>query len=81
MKYKVKVSNWYLGKLPNGKLPVKMDAKGTKIELIGRGDEVITENIQGLENDPRYIIEPVRPGRRRMIPPKEEKEESLTEEV
>jgi len=62
MKYKVKVSEWYLKNRPspNAKLPVKLDSSGKKIKLIGEGDEVITGNIQGIENDPRFVIEKVK---------------------
>lgn len=52
-KYKVKVTKWFLDRMSNGKLPVKVK---DKTELIGKGDEVITDNIQGIEDDPRYDI-------------------------
>lgn len=59
MKYKVKLSDWYLQR-SDAKLPVKTDfsIKGNII-LIGKNDEAITENIQGIENDPRFIIEKI----------------------
>jgi len=63
MKYKVKVTDWYLKRLPDGKLPVRV---GNKVELIGKGDEVITENIQGLEGDPRYNVEEIKAEKRKI---------------
>ena len=72
MKYKVKVSKWFLENKsnPDAKLPVKVNGK---IELIGKPeDEVITDNIQGIENDPRFIIEPIKKEKK-----KEEKPEKI----
>lgn len=56
-KYKVKLTEWYLKRMPDGKLPVKV---GDKVVLIGKGGEVVTDNIQGMEGDPRYSVEEVK---------------------
>lgn len=72
MKYKVKVTNWFLEKMPNGKLPVRV---GDKTELIGNGDEIITENIQGIEGDPRFDIQEFKEPKRAPLEERVKKEE------
>jgi len=79
MKYKVKVSEWFLKHKPSpdAKLPVKTNKDGSKIELIGNvEDEVITENIQGIENDPRYTIETIKKKKIKFKADEEKKEEN-----
>lgn len=57
MMYKVKVTEWFLEKMPDGKMPVIMPDGNTK--LIGRGEEAITDNLRGIANDPRFEFEEI----------------------
>jgi len=78
MKHEVKVSEWFLkNRAEKGKLPVKLSLKTKETQLIGEGDVAVTENIQGIENDPRYIIEPVKSGKPKSVTSDEESKRKI----